>query len=145
MKQWRRRGGFEDFIVFMKPWITKEPVYFYSLVSLPNKHYNTRNCSKIRQMFCRTEAFSHFYLPQGIREWNKLNNSICQAPSYSVIRKALLDFTWQTANSTFKTVDVCGLKVLTRLSIGFSNLKEHKFKHIFQKTHWTHYAIFSLK
>ena len=109
-------------------------VYFYGLISLSNKHYNTHNCFKISQIFCRAEAFSNLYLPQEIREWNKLDTSISQARSYSVIRKALLDFIWQTANRFFRTDDVCGLKVLTRLTVGFSHLREHIFKHNFQDT-----------
>ena len=74
------------------------------------------------------------FFPQIIREWNKLDTSICQAPSYSVFRKALLDFIWSTANSTFGTNYVSGLKLLTRLRVGFSHLREHKFKHNFQDT-----------
>ena len=57
-----------------------------------------------------------------------------QAPSYSIFRKALLDFTRPTANSTFGTNDVSGLKLLTRLLVSFSHLREHKFKHNFQNT-----------
>ena len=54
-------------------------------------------------------------MPQTIRDWNKLDTSICQAPSYSVFRKALLDFMRLTANSTFGTNDVSDLKLLKRI------------------------------
>ena len=57
-----------------------------------------------------------------------------QAPSYSVFRKALLDFIRPTANSTFGANDVSGLKLLTCLRVGFSHLKEHELKHDFQDT-----------
>ena len=73
-------------------------------------------------------------MPQTIREWNELDTSICQAPSHLVFRKALLDYIQPTANSTFGTNYVSGLKFLTRLRVGFSHLKEHKFKHKFQDT-----------
>ena len=53
---------------------------FYSLLSQPNRHYNTRGCFKIRQIFCRTGSFSNSLLPQTVTEWNKLDTSICQAP-----------------------------------------------------------------
>ena len=105
-----------------------------SLLSLTNRHYNTCKYSKIRRIFCRTETFSNFFLPQTIREWNKLETSISQAPSYSVFHKALLDFIQPTANSTFGTNDVSGLELLTRLHVGFSYLRENKFKHNFQDT-----------
>ena len=64
----------------------------------------------------------------------ELDTSMCQAPSHPVFRKAFLDFIRPTANSTFGTYDVSGLKLLTRLRVGFSHLREHKFKHNFQDT-----------
>ena len=89
---------------------------------------------RIRQIFCRTETFSNSFLPQIIRESNQLDTSVCQAPSYSLFCKALLDFIRPTENSAFGTNDVSGLKLLTHLRVGFSHLREHKFKHNFQDT-----------
>ena len=116
---------------FYKILNNQAPVYLYSLLSPPNRHYNTRKYSKVRQIFCRTETFSNSFLPQTVTEWSKLVTSICEAPSYSVFRKTLLDFIWPTANSTFGINDVSGLKLLTCLRVGFSSLREHKFKHNF--------------
>ena len=90
--------------------------------------------AKIRHIFSRTETVIISFLPQTIREWNKLATSICQVPSYSVFCKTLLDFIQPTVNSTFGTSDVSGLKLLTRLLVVFSHLREHKFKHNFQDT-----------
>ena len=39
-----------------------------------------------------------------------------------------------TANSPFGTKDVYGLKLRTRLRVGFSHHKVHKYKHSFQDT-----------
>ena len=112
----------------------KAPAYLYSLLSPRNRHYKTHSYSKIRQIFYRKKTLSNSFLPQTIRKWNKLDTSICQAPSHPVFRKALLGFIRPTASSTFGTNDVSGLKLLTRLRLGFSHLREHKFKHNFQDT-----------
>ena len=120
--------------MFFKSLNNQTPVYIYSLLSPPNRHYDTCKYSKIRQIFYRTETFSNFFLPQTIREWNKLATSICQAPSYSVFCKALLNFIRQTANSTFGINDVSDLKLLTRVRVGFGHLREHKFKNNFHIT-----------
>ena len=48
--------------------------------------------------------------------------------------KALLDFTRPNANSTFGINNVPGLILLTGLCVGFSHLREDKFKHNFQDT-----------
>ena len=129
MKEKRR---FRRLCCFYKILNNQTPAYLYSLLSPPNKHYNTRKYSKIKQIFCRTETFSNSFLPQTIREWNKLDTSICQAPSYSVFCKALLDFIRPTAHGTFETNDISGLELLIRLRVGFSHLREHKLKHNFQ-------------
>ena len=58
--RWFRR------LCFYKILNNQAPAYLYSLLSPPNRHYNIRNCSKIRQIFCRTETFSNSLLPQTI-------------------------------------------------------------------------------
>ena len=57
--------------------------------------------------------------------WSSLIFSISQS-TFRLYRR--------TANGTFGTKDVSGLKLLTRLCVGFSHLREHKFKHNFQDT-----------
>ena len=130
----KERRWFRRLCCFYKSFNNQAPAYLYSFLSPPNRHYNTCNYSKIRQIFCRAETFNNSFLPQTIREWNKLDTSICQAPSYSVFRKAHLDFMRLTANSTFEINYVSGLKLLRRLPVGFSHLREHKLKHNFQDT-----------
>ena len=130
----KERRWFQRLRCFYKILNNQAPDYLYSLLSPPNKHCNTHSYSEIRQIFCRTGTFSNSFLPQTIKQWNKLDTSIYQAPSYSVFRKTLLDFIWPTANSTFGTNDVSGLKLLTRLCVSFSNLNEHKIKHNFEDT-----------
>ena len=125
---------FRKLCCFNKILNNQSPAYLNSLLFPPNRHYKTGNSSKIRQMFYRTETFSNSFVTQTIREWNRLDTSICLAPSYSVFHKALLDFIRPTANSTFGTNDVSALKLLTRLCVGFSHLREHTFKHNFQDT-----------
>ena len=48
------------------------------------------------------------------------------------LKKHLLNFIRPNSHSVFKINNPLGLKLLTRLRIGFSRLKEHKFKHSFQ-------------
>ena len=125
---------FRRLCCFCKILNNQVPAYLYSVPPPPNRHYNTRNYSNIGQIFCRTKTFSNYFLPQTIWEWNKLDTSIYQAPSYSVFCKALMDFIQPTANRTIGINDVSSLKLLTRLRVRFSHLREHKFKHNFQNT-----------
>ena len=43
----------------------------------------------------------------------------------------LLNFIRPIGNSTYKICDPSGIKLLTRLRLGFSRLSEHKFRHNF--------------
>ena len=43
----------------------------------------------------------------------------------------LLNFIRPTGNSTYKIYDPLGVKLLTRLRLGFSHLSEHKLRHNF--------------
>ena len=107
----------------------RAPGYLFSLISQPNSHYISHNYSKVRQIFCRTKNFSSSFLSHAIREWNKLDPSICQAPLYAGFCKALLHFIRTTANNTFGIKDSSVIKLLTRLPVGFSCLREHKLTH----------------
>ena len=48
------RRWFGRLCCFYKILNNPAPAYLYSLLSLPHRHYNTGNYSKIRQVFCRT-------------------------------------------------------------------------------------------
>ena len=120
------RRWFRRLCCFYKILNNQTPGYLYSLLVPPNRDYNTRRYTKFRQIFCRTETFSNSFLPQTIREWNKLDTSICQAPSYSVFRKALLDFIWH-------------------LFVLVSAISENINLNIIFKIHWTHCALVPLK
>ena len=49
-------------------------------------------------------------------------------------KHSLLQFIRPTALPVYRVHHPCGLKLLTRVRIGFSHLREHKFRHNFQDT-----------
>ena len=52
----KERRWFRRICCFYKIFNNQTPGYLYSLLFSPNRHYNTRKYSKIRQIFCRTET-----------------------------------------------------------------------------------------
>ena len=56
------------------------------------------------------------------------------ADSFKVSKKRLLSFIRPRSNSIYNIHNPLGVKYLTRLRIGFSHLKEHKFRHDFQNS-----------
>ena len=141
LRQWRREDGFKGFAVFIKFWITKHLLIF--TVYFPHQTGIIIHISipKLDRFSAKQKLLVILFLPQTIREWNKLDTSICQALSCSVYCKVLLDFIWPTANnSNFGTNDVSGLKLLTCLmTVTCLNLN------IISKIHWTHCTLVPLK
>ena len=67
-----------------------------------------------------------------IMEWNKLDWEIKNSESIVTFKKRILSFIRPSANSTFNCHNPRGIKLLSRLRLGLSHLREHKFKHSFQ-------------
>ena len=53
---------------------------------------------------------------------------------YSTIKKKILNFVRSRSNDVFHVIHQKGLIFLTRLRLGLSQLREHKFKHTFLDT-----------
>ena len=84
--------------------------------------------------FCRTERYRASFFPFCINEWNNLDENIRNLPSISTFKTAILKFLRPNANSVFRVTDNKGVILLNRLRVGFSDLREHKFRHNFADT-----------
>ena len=67
-----------------------------------------------------------------ITKCNKLDCCISNADLFEAFKKRILSFIRPMPNSIYNIRNPLGVKYLTRLRIGSSHLKEHKFKHNFQ-------------
>ena len=111
---------------------TKLPAYLYELIPpIINSH---RNPGCYRALYCRTDLFRNSFLPFSINEWNKLDPDIRNLDSHEMFRKKLLNFIRPSEKSIFNIYDPQGSKLLNRLRLGFSHLREHKFRHNFADT-----------
>ena len=64
-------------------------------------------------------------------KWNNLDKGITNSESFAVFKKSILQFIWPTPNRTFDCHNPIGIKLITRLRLGLSQLRVHKFKHNF--------------
>ena len=94
--------------------------------------HTTRNSDKITPFKVRHKFFKNYFFPSVISEWNKLDLEIRNSASLEIFKKHLLNFIRTNSSNAFNINNPLGLKLLIRLRIGFSHLKEHKFKHSFQ-------------
>ena len=76
--------------------------------------------------------FKNSFFPSTISEWNKLDPGIRNSESLTIFRKNILHFIRPTPNSICNCHNPKGVKLITRLRLGLSHLRERKFKHNFQ-------------
>ena len=77
----------------------------------------------------RTQGYYDSYYPYCLREWNNLDPSLRSIDSLSKFKDELIKSLRPPKRSVFKISDIVGFRLLTRLRLGFSHLREHKFRH----------------
>ena len=112
----------------------KSPNYLHNIIPTQQRFYRTRTADNLPQFSFRTDIFRNSFFPFCINEWNILDTNIRGSDSYPKFKNSLLKFIKPKANSVFFIRDSNGLKLLTRLRLGLSQLREHKFNHNFLDT-----------
>ena len=72
------------------------------------------------------------FFPSAVIESNKLDSRLQKVKSFTDFKKNILSFIRPKANKVFNCNSSKGLKFVTRLRLGLSHLREHKFKYSFQ-------------
>ena len=111
---------------------TKLPPYLYELIPPLQKSHRYPGC--FQTLHCRSTLFQNLFLPFTITEWNKLDTDIKNIDSYAMFRKTFLTFIRPLENHTYRLYEPRGVRLLSRLRLGFSRLREHKFRHNFTDT-----------
>ena len=98
------------------------------------KFYSTQSSKidNISNIKTRSNFFRNSFFPPTIIGWSKLDRDIRKSHSLNVLQLSLLKFVRPVANSVFEINNPYGLKLLTRLRLGLSHLRYHKFRHNFQ-------------
>ena len=110
----------------------KYPSYLLDIIPKVFSTRTIRNHNNIPLFHVKHEYFRNSSFPSTVIEWNKLDNNIRNSKSVSVFKKQILKFIRPSPNSTFNVHNPHGIKLLTRLRVGLSHLREHKFRHNFQ-------------
>ena len=108
------------------------PKYLFNNIPVTVSRYNTRNINNIPQFKVEHNFFRNSFFPSAVIEWNKLDLNIRNSESLNVFRNSLLKFIHPSGSSVFNCHNPRGVKLLNRLRLGLSQLREDKFKHGFQ-------------
>ena len=109
------------------------PKYLINLIPKSQQNIVTRS-SNISAFYCRTDCFKYSFFPSTLKDWFNLNDSIRNSDSLGIFKNRLLSFIRPSQSNLYNIFDPIGLKLLTRLRLGFSHLSEHKFRHNFQES-----------
>ena len=123
--RWTRR-----LCLLYKVFSSGQPSYIYDL--LPPLRSSRRHVNSFNLVTCKSEYFKNSFIPNVIYEWNKLDPDIRSSASYNLFRNTLLKFIRSAQRKTLHINDSVGVKLLTRLRLGFSHLRGHKFRHGFR-------------
>ena len=128
-RRWHRR-----LTQFFKIAKLNSPSYLKSL--LPDKimTLNPTRTDLYRSFFCHTDYFKNSFFPSTVLEWNKLSPEIRNSESVHIFKRKIKKGVSIDKCSIFNIHDPKGIKLLTRLRVGLSHLREHKFRHNFQNT-----------
>ena len=107
------------------------PKYFSDIVPSTTRRYSSRNANNIPLVRADANYFINTFFPSTITEWNKLDLSVRKSTSLHIFTSRLLRFIRSVENSVFTCHNPIGIKYLTRIRLGFSHLRYHKFKHGF--------------
>ena len=107
------------------------PNYLINLLPKSQQNVTTRNNHKLNY-YCRTDCFKYSFFPSTTKDWFDLDETIRNSESVEIFKSKLLSFIRPIESNVFNIFDPIGLKLLTRLRLGFSHLNEHRFRHNFQ-------------
>ena len=125
------RRWFRKLTCFYKIQSTGLPKYLLQLIPTNNHYYILRKPLNISHYYCKTDTFKNSSFLNVINEWNKLDEKIKGAISFSVFKASLLKMARPHVNSTYRIHNPVGTRLLTRLCLGLSHLNEYKFRHNF--------------
>ena len=107
------------------------PYYLSEHLSIiDGTRYNLRN-RRANIPFARTERYENSFFPYSIKSWNNLGDEAKSKCSVQSFKKYLNVNIRPPGRSFFGVRDTFGIKLLTKIRVTFSDLRDHRFNHNF--------------
>ena len=118
------RRWYRNLAMFYKTYKNKSPFNLFKVIPGKTSSYATRNVDgipliKIKRNFLKSTLF-----PSAITELNKLDPTIWNAKSFGIFKTDILKFVRPTPRSVFNCCNHKGIRLITRLRVGLSHLRE---------------------
>ena len=116
----RLRSRYRKFCIFYKIFKNQHPEYLFLSIPVRRAPYSTRNVHSIP-----TFKSKHVFFTSTVSEWNKLDPSLHNSEIFLTFKKNILQFMRPTDNSVYSCHTPKGIKLITRLLLGLSQMREH--------------------
>ena len=126
----RYRRWYRKLCLFYKILENKNPKYLFSLIPTRRSLSSARNIHNIPLVNTKHNFFKNSFFLSTIIEWNNLDPHLRKSENFSVFKSNILKFIRPSPNSVYNCHNPRGICLITRLRLGLSHLREHKFKHV---------------
>ena len=89
-----------------------------------------RNRSDIPPL-TKKNRYENSFFPYTIKAWKELDEEVKSKPSIQSFNKSLFDFKRLHGHPLFGICDKFGIRLLTKIRVEFSDLRDHRFNHAF--------------
>ena len=105
----------------------QDPEHLFYLIPVGRAPYTTRNVHNLPVFKSKRICLKNPFFWSTVSEWNKLNPSLRNSESFT-FKKNILLLVKLAASSVYD------FSLITRLRLGLSHLRKHKFKHNFHES-----------
>ena len=110
------------------------PAYLRNFIPASTERLCQTRTNRDNVIPSRTLKYRYSFFPDTTHAWNLLSDFIKSSPSLSIFKKRLLTFFNSKPNFIYDIHNPVGLRYLTRLRVGLSHLRSHKYHHKFKDT-----------
>ena len=125
----QQRRWFRKLCYFFRVTKNQSPKCVSDKIPTSRTACRTRNNIDIILWFNVKYTFlKNIFFSSTVLEWNNLGENIRSYGSFTLFKKSILQFIRPTPNKTFNCHNPIEIKLITRLRLSLSHLRDHKFK-----------------
>ena len=125
------RRWFRRMTMFYKISNGMTPDYLVKHIPINNPTSVTLRRHAAKPPFSRTERYDNSFFPYCIKHWNLLDDEIKSLPSLNQFKTKICTYIRPKGNAIHTIQDQLGVKLLTKIRVNFSDLRDHRFNHRF--------------
>lgn len=96
--------------------------------------YITKSSDEVSIFKTKHNVYKNSFFPNTTIEWNNLNQELKNSECYTLFCYSIINFIRSPPYSFYSCQNITHIKLVIRLRLGLSHLREYKFKHSFEDT-----------